>query len=87
MLSTFYFTNKLVIPIEIHMRMNVQYGDACLLIHQMYEGSRKFENGLSSLTACSRSGQAQRVVTSMSIAAVARLVYEHTRLTHRHILA
>jgi len=29
-------------PIEIHRRMEVQYGDACLSLQQVYEWSRKF---------------------------------------------
>jgi len=33
--------------IEIHRRMKVQYGDACLSQQQMYEWSRKFANGVT----------------------------------------
>ena len=51
-------------PIEIHRRMNVQYGDACLSLQQVYEWSRKFMNGISSVTDSPRPGQAHRVVTS-----------------------
>ena len=37
-------------PIEIHRRMKVQYGDACLSLQQVYEWTRKFMNGISSVT-------------------------------------
>jgi hypothetical protein len=37
-------------PIEIHRRMEVQYGDVCLSLQQVYEWSRKFLNGVSSVT-------------------------------------
>jgi len=37
-------------PIEIHRRMEVQYGNACLSLQQVYEWSRKFLNGVSSVT-------------------------------------
>ena len=33
-------------PIEIHRRMKVEYGDACLSQQQVYEWSRKFANGV-----------------------------------------
>ena len=34
-------------PIEIHRRMKVQHGDACLSQQQVYEWSRKFANGVT----------------------------------------
>jgi len=43
-------------PIEIHRRMEVQYGDACLSLQQVYELSRKFLNGVSSVTDSLRPG-------------------------------
>jgi len=36
--------------IEINRRMKVQYGDACLSLQQVYEWTRKFMNGISSVT-------------------------------------
>jgi len=45
-------------PIEIHQRMEVQYGDACLSLQQVYEWSSKFLNGVSSVTDSPRQGQA-----------------------------
>jgi hypothetical protein len=34
--------------------MNVQYGDACLSLQQVYERTRKFMNGIRSDEKCSR---------------------------------
>ena len=34
----------------------VQYGDACLSLQQVYEWTRKFMNGISSVTDCPRPG-------------------------------
>ena len=50
-------------PIEIHRRMEVQYGDARLSLQKVYEWTRKFLNGVSSVTDSPRPGQAHRVVT------------------------
>ncbi|PNF29048.1 hypothetical protein B7P43_G14049 [Cryptotermes secundus] len=36
-------------PIEIYRRMKFQYGDACLSQQQVYEWSRKFANGVTSV--------------------------------------
>ena len=57
-------------PIEIHRRIKVQYSDACLSQQQVYEWSRKFANGVTSVEDAPRPGQAQRVVTPQNIAAV-----------------
>jgi len=46
-LSVIYFLrSEGVKPIEIHGRMEVQYGDACLSLQQVYEWSRKFLNSV-----------------------------------------
>jgi hypothetical protein len=45
-------------PSEIHRRVKVQYGDACLSLQQVYEWTRKFMNGTSSVTDSPRPGQA-----------------------------
>ena len=68
-------------PIEIHRRMTVQYGDACLSLQQVYEWTRKFTNGISSVKDCPRPGQAHRVVTPESIAAVEAIVKENRLVT------
>ena len=74
-------------PIEIHRRMEVQYGDACLLLQQVYEWSRKFLNIVSSVTDSSRPGQAHRVVTSEAIAAIEAIGMEYRRVTVHEITA
>jgi len=68
-------------PIEIHRRMKVQYGDACLSLQQVYECTRKFMNGISSVTDCPRPGQAHPVVTPEATAAVEVIVKENRRVT------
>jgi len=74
-------------PIEIHRRMEVQYGDVCLSLHQVYEWSRKFLNGVSSVTDSTRPGQAHRIVTPEAIAAVEAIVKENRRVTVPEIAA
>jgi len=54
--------------------MEVQYGDACLSLQQVYEWNRKFTNGTSSVTDSPRPGQAHRVMTPEAIAAVEAVV-------------
>ena len=56
--------------IEIHRRVEVKYGDACLSLQQVYECSRKFLNGVSSVTDSPRPGEAHRVVTPEATAAL-----------------
>ena len=68
-------------PIEIHRRMKVQYDDACLSLRQVYEWTRKFMNGISSLTGSLRPGQVHRVVTPEAIAAGEAIVNENPRVT------
>jgi len=72
-------------PIEIHRRMNVQYGDACLSLQQVYEWTRKFMNSISSVTDSPRPGQAHPVVTPEGIAAVEAIVKENRRVTVNEI--
>ena len=74
-------------PVEIHRRMKVQYGDACLSLQQVYEWTRKFMNGVSSVTDCPRPGQAHPVVTPEGIAAVEAIVKEYRRVTVSEIAA
>ena len=62
-------------PIEIH-QMKFLYGDACLSQQQVYEWSRKFANGVTSVEDAPRPGQA-RVVTPQNIAAVEAMVMEN----------
>ena len=66
--------------IEIHRRMKVQCGDACLSLHQVYEWTGKFMNGISSVKDSPRPGQAHRVVTPEAIAAVEAIMKEKSPL-------
>ena len=76
-----FFKYEEVKPIEIHRRMNVHYVDARLSLQQVYEWTRKFMNGISSVTDSHRPGQAHRVVTPEAIAAVEAVVKENRRVT------
>jgi hypothetical protein len=69
-------------PIEIHRRMEVQYGDACLSLQQVYGWSREFLNGVSSVTGSPRPGQAHRAVTAEAIATVDVIVKENRHVTN-----
>jgi len=82
-----FLSSEGVKPIEIHRRMKVQYGDACVSLQQVYKWTRKFMNGISSVTDCPRSGQAHRVVTPEAIAAVEAIVKENRRVTVNEIAA
>jgi len=74
-------------PVEIHRRMKVQYGDACLSLQQVYQWTGKFMNGISSVTDSPRPGQAHPVVTPEGIAAVEAIVKENGRVTVNEIAA
>jgi len=76
-----FLSSEGVKPIEIHRRMKVQYGDACLSLQQVYEWTRKFMNGISSLTDSPRTGQAHRIMTPEAIAVVEAIVKENRRVT------
>jgi hypothetical protein len=67
--------------------MKVQYSDACLPLQQVYEWTRKFMKGISSVTDSPRPGQAHRVVTPEAIAAVEAIVKENRRVTVNEIAA
>jgi len=83
----FFLSSEGVKPIEIYRRMKVEYGDACLLLQQVYEWTRKFMNGISSVTDSPRPGQAHRVVTPKAIAAVEAIVKENRCVTVNEIAA
>jgi hypothetical protein len=60
-LSVIHFlSSEGVKAIEIHRGMKVQYGNACLSLQQVYEWTRKFMNGTSSVTDSLRPGRANR---------------------------
>ena len=67
--------------------MEVQYGDACLSLQQVYEWTRKFMNGISSVTDSPRPGQAHRVVTPEATAAAEAIVKENRRVTVNEMAA
>jgi intein-encoded DNA endonuclease-like protein len=50
-----FLSSERVKPVEIR-RMEVHYGDACLSLQRVYEWTRKFMNGISSVTDSPRSG-------------------------------
>ena len=60
--------------------MKIQFCDVCLSLQQVYEWTKKFMNGISSVTDAPRRGQAHRVVTSEGIAAVETIVKENVYL-------
>jgi len=82
-----FFYGEAVKPIEIHRRMKVQYGDACLSLQQVCGWTRKFMNSISSVTDSPRPGQAHPVVTPEAIAAVEAIVKENHRVTVNEIAA
>jgi len=67
--------------------MEVQNGDACLSLQEVYEWSRKFLNSVSSVTKSPRPGQAQRVVAPEAIGAVEAILKEDRRVTVHEIAA
>ena len=80
-----FLSSEGVKPTEIHRRMKVQYGDACLSLQQAYEWTRKFMSGISSVTDSPRTGQAHPVVTQEAIAALEAIVKENHRVTVNEI--
>jgi hypothetical protein len=60
--------------------MKVQYGDAFLSLQQVYEWTKKFMNGIISVTDSPRPSQAHRVVPSETNAAVEATVKENHRV-------
>jgi len=82
-----FLSSEGVKPIEIHRRLKFQYGDACLSLQQVYEWTRKFMNGISSVRDSPPPGQAHRVVTPEGIAAVEAIVKENRRVTVNEMAA
>jgi len=80
-----FLSSEGVKRIEIHRRMKVRYGDACLSLQQVYGWTRKFVNGISSVTDCPRPGQAHPVVTPEATAAAEAIVKENRRVTVNEI--
>jgi len=82
-----FLSNEGVKPTEIHRRMNVKYGNACLSLQQVYKWTRKFMNSISSVTDSPRPSQAYRVETPEGIAAVEAIVKEIRHVTVNEIVA
>jgi len=82
-----FLSSEGVKPIEIHRRMKIQYGDACLSLQQVYQCTRKFMYAISSVTDSPRPGQAHRVLTPEGSAAVEVTVKENRRVTVNEIAA
>ena len=82
-----FLSSEGVKPIEIHRQMEVQYGDGCLSLQQVYEWAKKFINRISSVIDCPRPGQAHRVVTPEATAAVEAIMKENSRVTVNEIAA
>jgi len=82
-----FLSSEGVKSIQIHRRMTVQYGDACLSLQQVYGWTGKFMNGISSVTDSPRPGQAHRVVTPEGIAAVEDIVKENSGVSVNEIAA
>ena len=55
-----FLSSEGVKPIKIHRQMKVSYGDACMSLQQVYEWTRKYMNGTSSVTDSPRPGQAHQ---------------------------
>ena len=83
----YFLSSEKLRPIEIHRRMKVQYRDACLSLQQVYEWTRKFMNGISSVTDSPRPVQAHPVVTPEDITAVEVIVKANRRVTVNEIAA
>lgn len=67
--------------------MKVQYGDTCLSLQQVYKHSRKFANGINYVADFPQPGQAIRVVTSETTAAVDTIMNENLYTTVDEIAA
>ena len=66
-------------PSESHCRMKMQYGDACLLLQQVYDWDRKFKSGVSSVADAARSGRPRTADAPEMVAGVERMVRENRR--------
>jgi len=80
-------SSEMVKSIEIHRRMKVQYGEACLSLQQVCQCTRQFMNAISSVTDSPAPGQAHPVVTPEAIAAVEVIVKENHSVTVNEMVA
>ena len=63
-------------PIEIHLRMRIQYGNRCMSLTQVYEWTEKLKNGVTSMEDSPRSGPTFTAVTDDNIAAVENVIWK-----------
>jgi hypothetical protein len=64
--------------IEVNRQIKVQYGDAYLSLQQVYKWTKKFMDGINSVTDSPRPGKAHRVVTPETIVAVEAIMKENS---------
>ena len=57
-------------PSEIHRRMKLPYGDACLSLQQVYDWDRNFKSGVSSVVDAARSGWPHTANTPEMVAGI-----------------
>ena len=86
-LSFVFLRSEEVKPFEINRRMEVQNGDACLSLQEVYELSRNFLNSVSSVKKSPRPGQAHRVEAPEAIGAVEAILKENRSVTVHEIAA
>jgi [histone H3]-lysine36 N-dimethyltransferase SETMAR len=72
---------------EIHRRMLEQYGASCLSLQQIYEWSKKFQGGTTSISDAPRPGQANRAVTPDSIQATEKIILDNRRISVDEVAA
>ena len=68
-------------PSEIHRRIKMQHGDACLSLQQVYDWERKFKSGVSSVVDAARSGRPHTADTPEMVAGVERVLCENSHIT------
>ena len=68
-------------PSEIHQRMKMQYGDACLSLQQVYDWARKLKSGVSSVADAACSGRPHTADTPEMVVGVKRVLRENRRIT------
>ena len=76
-----FFGREGVNPSEIHRRMKMQYGDACLSLQQVYDWDRKFKSGVSIVADAARSGRPHTADTPEMVAGVERVLMENRHIT------
>ena len=59
----------------------MQYGDARLLLQQVYEWDRKFKNGVSSVADADRPGRPHTAYTPVRVVHLKRVTRENRRVT------